>query len=33
DKQDKMLSQIIDYIKVNPQWELSLQIHKFINVP
>jgi 7-carboxy-7-deazaguanine synthase len=32
-KQDKMLSQIIDYIKVNPQWELSLQIHKFINVP
>ena len=24
---------IIDYIKDNPQWELSLQIHKYINVP
>ena len=24
---------IIDYIKANPRWELSLQIHKYINVP
>ena len=24
---------IIDYIKANPQWELSLQVHKYINVP
>ena len=24
---------LIDYIKINPRWELSLQIHKFINVP
>lgn len=24
---------IIDYIKENPKWELSLQIHKYINVP
>ena len=24
---------IIDYIKMNPRWELSLQIHKYINVP
>lgn len=24
---------LIDYIKTNPRWELSLQIHKFINVP
>ena len=24
---------IIDYIKDHPQWELSLQIHKYINVP
>lgn len=24
---------IIDYIKENPQWGLSLQIHKYINVP
>lgn len=24
---------IVDYIKANPRWELSLQIHKYINVP
>lgn len=24
---------IINYIKLNPQWQLSLQIHKYINVP
>lgn len=24
---------IVDYIKTNPKWELSLQIHKYINVP
>ena len=24
---------IIEYIKANPQWQLSLQIHKYINVP
>jgi organic radical activating enzyme len=24
---------IIDYIKANPKWQLSLQIHKYINVP
>jgi 7-carboxy-7-deazaguanine synthase len=24
---------IVDYIKQHPQWELSLQIHKYINVP
>ncbi len=24
---------IVDYIKENPKWELSLQLHKYINVP
>ncbi len=24
---------IIEYIKANPKWQLSLQIHKYINVP
>lgn len=24
---------IIDYIKQNPKWELSLQIHKYVNIP
>jgi len=30
---EKMIPQIVDYIKNNPQWQLSLQIHKYINVP
>lgn len=25
--------QIVEYIKDNPRWELSLQLHKYINVP
>lgn len=32
-KADQMTPLIVDYIKANPQWELSLQIHKYINVP
>jgi len=28
-----MMPLMVDYIKANPQWELSLQIHKYINVP
>ena len=24
---------IIDYIKANPKWQLSLQIHKYVNIP
>ncbi|MBG9374882.1 7-carboxy-7-deazaguanine synthase QueE [Panacibacter sp. DH6] len=30
---NEMLPLIIDYIKENPQWELSMQLHKYINVP
>ena len=33
DKAAEMTPMIIDYIKVHPKWELSLQIHKYINVP
>lgn len=32
-KADLTTPLIIDYIKQNPQWQLSLQIHKYINVP
>ena len=32
-KSAAMLPKIVDYIKIHPQWELSLQIHKFIDVP
>ncbi len=28
-----MTPMIVEYIKNNPKWELSLQIHKYINVP
>ena len=33
DKSGTITPMIIDYIKQHPQWELSLQIHKYINVP
>jgi organic radical activating enzyme len=33
DKAAQVTPIIIEYIKENPQWELSLQIHKYINVP
>lgn len=32
-KAENMLPKIVEYIKMHPQWELSLQIHKYINVP
>lgn len=33
DKAAEITPLIIDYIKANPKWELSLQIHKYVNVP
>jgi 7-carboxy-7-deazaguanine synthase len=32
-KRDIITPLIIDYIKKNPKWQLSLQTHKFINIP
>ncbi len=32
-KSTKMLPQIIDYVKNNPDWEISLQLHKFMDIP
>ena len=32
-KDKEMTPLIIEYIKANPQWELSMQLHKYINVP
>jgi 7-carboxy-7-deazaguanine synthase len=32
-KAESITPSIIEYIKDHPQWELSLQIHKYINVP
>ena len=33
DKASIVTPLIIEYVKEHPQWELSLQIHKYINVP
>lgn len=33
DKASSVTPLIIDHIKQHPQWQLSLQIHKYINVP
>ena len=33
DKAVEVTPLLIDYIKDNPKWELSLQVHKYINVP
>ena len=32
-KHDAITPLIIDYIKQHPQWQLSLQTHKYINIP
>lgn len=33
DKAGQITPAVVDYIKANPKWQLSLQIHKYINVP
>jgi len=33
DKAEEMLPFIIDYVKLNPRWKISLQTHKFMNIP
>lgn len=32
-RKDEITPQIVDYILEHPQWTLSAQVHKFINVP
>ena len=32
-KRDEMLPLIIDYVKNNPQWKISLQTHKWMDIP
>jgi 7-carboxy-7-deazaguanine synthase len=32
-KEDDMLPQIINYVKKHPQWKISLQVHKYMNIP
>lgn len=32
-KANELTPLIIEYIKQNPQWQLSLQVHKYLNIP
>ena len=32
-KQERFLPQIITYVKNHPKWKISLQTHKFMNIP
>ena len=32
-KRDKMMPQIVDYVMQNPKWKVSLQTHKYLNIP
>lgn len=32
-KQEKMTSLIVDYVKEHPKWQISLQTHKYLNIP
>ena len=32
-KENEMLPLIIDYVKANPDWQISLQTHKYMNIP
>ena len=33
DKREEIQPLIVDYIKRNPKWRLSLQTHKYLNIP
>ena len=33
DKREKLHASIINYIQQYPQWRLSLQVHKYLNIP
>jgi len=30
---DKMISKIVDYVMKHPKWKVSLQTHKYLNIP
>jgi len=32
-KRDKVIPLIVDYVMQNPQWKVSLQTHKYLNIP
>ena len=32
-KKEKMTEQIVEYVMKNPKWKISLQTHKYLNIP
>ena len=32
-KREKMMPSIVDYVMANPKWKVSLQTHKYLNIP
>ena len=32
-KRDQMIPVIVDYVMKNPKWKVSLQTHKYLNIP
>lgn len=32
-KRDKMMPEIVEYVMKNPKWKVSLQTHKYLNIP
>lgn len=32
-REERLLPKIIDYVKENPKWKISLQTHKYMNIP
>lgn len=32
-KENDILPQLIEYVKQNPRWQISLQVHKYMNIP
>jgi organic radical activating enzyme len=33
DRRDVVMNQIIDYVKINPHWQISQQTHKYLGIP
>lgn len=33
DKRNEMMPLIVDYVKAHPEWRVSLQTHKYLNIP
>ena len=32
-KREKMIPEIVNYVMKNPKWKISLQTHKYLNIP